>query len=222
MSEIPSMGSFMVDRSPRFPFSSCQGGSFPAKALVVFLVVGAAGGTLQISLRAQDRSAAPEAQNPARPTPSPALPPGVRLLLPRKMLLPGYQPPQNLPVPIQIVTPPSKIISPGSQPTGPSLKIAYALGKLSVTANQVPLSEVLREVSQKTGLEVRGLTEANQVAAIQFSNLPVSEAIQNLLSGDNYVLFGNPNSPEGVRQARVVILSPTAGANVDAGSGGTH
>lgn len=227
----------MAERSQSFPFCSCKSRfetrsytSFAAKVLVPPLVALAVAGAFQSSLRAQGHPEALEAQAVAPPLPPPALPPGVHLRLPRDMMPPQYQTPeaqvpeteappaQSLPTPTRIVTPPSQIISSGSQPTGPSLKIEYALGKLSVTANQVSLSEVLREVSQKTGLEVRGLTEAGQVASIQFSNLPVSEAIRNLLGGTNYVLFGKPNSPDGVRQARVVILSATSGAPIDTGA----
>jgi hypothetical protein len=220
----------MAQQSPRFPFSSCPGGLFAGKVLVLLTVVAAAG-VAETSLRAQDQPKAPAAQPPASSSPKIVVPPGARLLLPRSMLPPQNQVPEaqtseeeapsgpNLPTPTLIASPPPQVVSAGSQPTGPRLKVEYALGKLSVTANQVPLSEVLREVCQKTGLEVRGLTEAGKVASIQFSNLPVSQAVQNLLDGSNYALFGELNSPEGVRQARVVILSPTTGADVDVGSG---
>jgi hypothetical protein len=175
-----------------------------------------------ILLRAQDQPQPPDGQAPSSP---PAEQRHVTLRLPRGMMPPEDEiplqpsepqapeeeapPAQNLAAPVPTVIPPARIVSPGSQPTGPSLKIEYVLGKLSVTANQVPLSEVLREVSQKTGLEIGGLTEAGQVSWVQFSNLQVSEALQSLLSGTNYVLFGKPNSPEGIRQARVMILGAT-------------
>jgi len=149
-------------------------------------------------------------------------PPGLRPRLPIERRLPAdAQPSQQAvqpPAAKPIVSPPAEVVSPGAQPpasTPPTLKVEYAAGKLSVTAEKVPLSQVLQEVGHRTGLEVRGLTEVGQMASVQFSNVPVGEAIRNLLDGTNYAVFGRLNSPEGVSRARVVILSSADGAAID-------
>ena len=118
-----------------------------------------------------------------------------------------------------IKQPPPVTVQPGSQPAaGPSLAVDYQAGRLSVTADHVPLSQVLQEVDKKTGVEVRGLSEANQTVAVQFSAVPVAQAIRDLLGGTNYVVFGRLDSPESARAARVVIINATAGAAIDMGT----
>jgi len=96
--------------------------------------------------------------------------------------------------------------------------VEYAGTKLSVTADHVPLSQVLQEVAKKTGLEVRGLSEAGKTVAVQLSDVTVAQAIQGLLGGTNYVIFGSLASPAGVRAARVVIINAAAGAAIDIGT----
>ncbi|HEY6293859.1 MAG TPA: HEAT repeat domain-containing protein [Terriglobia bacterium] len=152
-------------------------------------------------------------------------PPGVRVRPPLdRRYPPEAQPSQSGPAQppaAPIVAPPAQVVSPGAQPpaqTPPTLKVDYAGGKLSVTAQKVSLSQVLQEVGHRTGLDVRGLSEVGQMASVQFSNVPVGDAIRNLLGGANYALFGRLNSPEGVSRARVVILSATAGAAIDLGN----
>ncbi|HEV2380616.1 MAG TPA: HEAT repeat domain-containing protein [Terriglobia bacterium] len=110
-------------------------------------------------------------------------------------------------------------LQPGSEPpAGPSLKVDYAGAKLSVTADHVPLSQVLQEIGQKTGLQVHGLGEAGRTVAVQFSGITVAQAVQGLLGGTNYVVFGSLASPVSVRLARVVILNAAAGAAIDMGT----
>lgn len=133
----------------------------------------------------------------------------------------GDEGPVQPPVPAAspIRQPAPVTLQPGSAPpSGPALKVDYAGGKLSVTADQVPLSQVLQEVGKKTGLEVRGLTEAGKTVAVQFSGVSVAQAVQDLLGGTNYVVFGSLSSPASVRAARAVILNAAAGAAIDIGN----
>jgi hypothetical protein len=97
------------------------------------------------------------------------------------------------------------------------MKVDYSRGLLSVSAEKVPLSQVLQAISQQTGLQVHGLQEAGQPVSVHFSNAPVSQGVQNLLAGSYYVLLGDLASVQDVRQARVVLLSPTSGADIDMG-----
>jgi hypothetical protein len=183
-------------------------------------------------LRAQQTP--PEAPNVQTPAPQPehsVIPKkGVRLALPRALMPPDYQVEEDqtagsesvqgqspsaraaaATAPAQTVLQPSQTGATGK----PSLMVEYASGKLSVTASQVPLSQVLREIGQKTGLEIDGLAEAGQVNAIQFSDLPVSEAVQDLLAGTNYILSGKLSDPARTRQARIVILGAMTGLGTE-------
>jgi HEAT repeats len=124
-----------------------------------------------------------------------------------------------VPAAAPIKQPEAVTVQPGSEPpAGPSLAVDYSGGKLSVTADHVQLSQVLQEVGKKTGLEVRGLSEAGKAVAVQFSAIPVSQAVQELLRGTNYVVFGSLGSSESVKAARVVIISAAAGAAIDIGT----
>jgi hypothetical protein len=97
------------------------------------------------------------------------------------------------------------------------MKVDYSKGLLSVSAERVPLSQVLQAISQRTGLQVHGLQEGGQPVSVHFSDAPVSQGVQNLLAGSFYVLIGDLASAQHVRQARVVLLSPTSGADIDMG-----
>lgn len=97
------------------------------------------------------------------------------------------------------------------------MKVDYAHGLLTVSAEKVPLSQVLQAISQRTGLQVHGLQEAGQAVSVHFSDTPVSQGVQNLLADANYVLLGDLASAQDVREARIVLLSATAGADIDIG-----
>jgi hypothetical protein len=102
-------------------------------------------------------------------------------------------------------------------PLQPTLKVDFAAGKLSVTAYRTALSQVLREVGQRTGLEMRGLQDAPGVVSVQFSGVSVAQGVQELLGGINYAVIGSLASLQEIRQARVVVLSATATDTIDVG-----
>jgi hypothetical protein len=128
--------------------------------------------------------------------------------------------PQPAAVPItrpnpQLPTPQPQTLPPVAAPE--PMKVDYSRGLLSVTAERVPLSQVLQAISQQTGLQFHGLQEAGQPVSVHFSDTPVSNGVQNLLADKNYVLLGHLASAQDVRQARVVLLSATSGADIDIG-----
>ena len=100
------------------------------------------------------------------------------------------------------------------------MKVDYSKGLLSVSAERVPLSQILQAISQRTGLQVHGLQEAGQTVSVHFSDASVSQGVQNLLAGSYYVLLGDLASAQDVRQARVVLLSPASDADIDIGDEG--
>jgi len=122
---------------------------------------------------------------------------------------PPAQPP---PAPIEVQGPP-----PNEPLARPSLKVEFADGKLTVTADRMPLSQVLREVGQRTGLEIRGVQDASGMVSVQFSNASVAQGMQELLGGINYAVIGSLSSAQQIRDARVIVLSATSTDNIDLG-----
>ena len=171
------------------------------------------------------------AQTPNPVQPQPGLPPGVQA--PSPMMRPWQQrmrqiqeeqqaqgvqpqapaqPAQPAPKPIVVESPPV------NQPLlQPSLKVDFVGGKLSVIADRMPLSQVLREVGQRTGLEMRGVQDASGVVSVKFSDQTVAQGVQQLLGGINYAVIGSLASAKDIQQARVVVLSATSTDNLDVG-----
>ena len=225
LSELMRRGgaSHCLRREPRRLWSA------PHLPAVIF-VLSFAFGPLLTPLRAQTASQEP----PPPPTtpPQPGQPPD--FMMQRFMRLRAERQaqvaePAARPVPAQAV--PAQVPKPvASQPvasqqaqvlppvkTPEPMKVDYSKGLLSVSAEKVPLSQVLQAISQRTGLQIHGLQEAGQPVSVHFSDAPVSQGVQNLLADKNYVLLGDLASAKDVRQARVVLLSPTSGVDIDMG-----
>ncbi len=69
------------------------------------------------------------------------------------------------------------------------LKVEWMEGRLSVTAEETPLAQVLQEVARQTGLEARGLERLQEKVSVRFSGLPLREGLQKLLAHVNYVIL---------------------------------
>lgn len=121
-------------------------------------------------------------------------------------------PAKPLPAPIEVQGPP-----PNTSATQPSLKVEFADDRLTVTADRMPLSQVLREVGQRTGLEIRGAQDASGLVSVQFSKASVAQGMQELLGGSNYAVIGSLASAQQIRDARVIILSATSADDIDLG-----
>jgi type II secretory pathway component HofQ len=61
------------------------------------------------------------------------------------------------------------------------LAVEYGQGRLNVIAEKIPLSQVLREVAQQTGVEILGLEKLQEKISVSLSDLPILEALQKLL-----------------------------------------
>jgi hypothetical protein len=176
------------------------------------------------------------AQDQPQAQPQPGMPPGVQppspMMRPWQVRMRQAQaaqraqanqpqaPVQPSPTPTPAVQTPVLVQSaPPSQPMAPpAMKVEFAGGKLSVSADRTPLSQVLREVGQRTGLEIRGVQDASGVVSVQFSNATVAQGMQELLGGINYAVIGSLASAQEIRDARVVILSATSTDNIDVGT----
>jgi hypothetical protein len=75
------------------------------------------------------------------------------------------------------------------------LTVQWQEGRLSVVAENVPLSQILRKVTQQTGLQVQGREGLQEKVSVHFSDLSLSEGLQRLLAHVNYVIVEKQSSP---------------------------
>ena len=80
------------------------------------------------------------------------------------------------------------VLVPTSTAAGPTLSVEWTRGRLSVTAEEVPLGDALREVARRTGLQVRGAEVLGDAVTVRFSGLPLSEGVRRLLARVDHVL----------------------------------
>jgi len=86
------------------------------------------------------------------------------------------------------------------------LKVEWMEGRLSVTAEETPLAQVLQEVARQTGLEARGLERLQEKVSVRFSSLSLREGLQKLLAYVNYVIL-EKKSFQGDAQPVLVLAS---------------
>ena len=87
-----------------------------------------------------------------------------------------------------------------------SLKVEWMEGRLSVTAEETPLAQVLQEVARQTGLEARGLERLQEKVSVRFSSHSLREGLQKLLAYVNYVIL-EKKSFQGDAQPVLVLAS---------------
>jgi len=229
----PSMDRRLGQLSKAERIVGAEGQPRPSRWRFSCLVPAAVLGSILYLLPTSTIAQTPDETTPPVPTEQPErAQPSPDFMLQRLMRLRGErqgqipaQPARPIPAPSpQVATPVSRPQASTLQPqTLPPvekpepMQVDYSHGLLSVTAEKVPLSQVLQAISQRTGLQVRGLQEAGQAVSVHFSEIPFSDGVQNLLADANYVLLGDLSSAKDVRQARVVLLSATSGADIDMG-----
>ena len=82
-------------------------------------------------------------------------------------------------------------------------------GQLSVTAEKVPLDQILYEVARKTGLKIEVPGEIEKEFSVKFSNFSLLEGLHRLLSRINHVILlqETSESPKWeMRVTRVMVL----------------
>jgi Spy/CpxP family protein refolding chaperone len=87
------------------------------------------------------------------------------------------------------------------------LKVKWESGKLSLDAEEVPLSEVLLGVSRATGIEVTGVQELSKRVSIHLSGVELSQALRDLLLHVDYAITAGPQGPASPQGTRVIIVS---------------
>ena len=96
-----------------------------------------------------------------------------------------------------LVVIPSASSQPPVKVDQPAVKVEWRQGHLSVTAENVPLSEILRAVVSKTGIEVVELEALEEEVSVQVSDLTLHEGLQKLLARVNYVLVERASPKRG-------------------------
>src|SRR5215475_8528004 len=85
--------------------------------------------------------------------------------------------------------------------------VIYLDGKLSISAKNSTLSDVLRAIANKTGANIDVPDNANERIVSQLGPAPARDVIASLLNGShfNYVMVGTESDPNSV--ARVVLTA---------------
>jgi hypothetical protein len=104
------------------------------------------------------------------------------------------------------------------------LRVAWRDGRLSVTAERVPLTRILEAVAREVGLELVGLDRFDELVSVSFSDLPFEEGLRRLLRDISYVVIDDPREPGDGRLTRILVFG-VAGASegrAEAGTAGLH
>ncbi len=75
-------------------------------------------------------------------------------------------------------------------------QVQYAHGRLTVSATDVPLADLLQKVARATGLELVLYTRVEGRTSLSFRDLPLDESLQRLLRGRNFAFeYARPGVP---------------------------
>ena len=99
---------------------------------------------------------------------------------------------------------------------GGDLSVRYERGRLSVTAEMIPLAEVLREFGRQVGLTVTGAEDLREPISVRFSNLSPYEALRRLLVHVSHVIVVEPTPLRGEPRLTHVQVFGTRGARSSA------
>jgi hypothetical protein len=91
------------------------------------------------------------------------------------------------------VTEESTQAAPSPDP-GSELGVKWEGGKLSLDAEAVPLLEVLRAVSDATGIEITGAHGLSGRASAHFARLDLLQALKQLLARVDYAIAAGPRA----------------------------
>lgn len=80
------------------------------------------------------------------------------------------------------------VLVPAPAAAEPALAVEWTQGRLSVTAEEAPLANALREVARQTGLQVNGAEALSDTVTVRFSGLSLSEGLRRLLARVDHVL----------------------------------
>jgi HEAT repeat protein len=96
------------------------------------------------------------------------------------------------------------LVSPSVAQT--SFAVRWEGEALSVTAEKSPLSQVLKEVADRTGAEIQGLEELQAEVSVRFSELHLREGLEKLLAEVNYLILEGTTPQGDVRPTLVLVF----------------
>jgi len=86
-------------------------------------------------------------------------------------------------------------------------KVMFSNGRLTVNFSNESLEDIMEEINYATGISVEWQSpDTGKVISAAFADLPLDEAVQNLLQGENYVVFYN--SYNGHSELNRIIILP--------------
>lgn len=108
--------------------------------------------------------------------------------------------------------------SPAASPDGAGLAPFIEVkdkDRISASAKNRPLDELLRIMSEKNLFEIRGPVPRGEAITVEFSNLTLEEALKKVMRGYNYVLVGQGTS----RKPALIVMGQVArGTSAEQGS----
>jgi hypothetical protein len=112
--------------------------------------------------------------------------------------LPAYTPSPLQPLPLDQVP----VVAP---------RVQYSGGELTIVAHNSTLSDVLKEVKQKTGADLEIPPNASERVVADLGPGPARDVLAQLLNGThfNYVMVGSATDPTAVQS---IVLTPKSGA----------
>jgi hypothetical protein len=93
-----------------------------------------------------------------------------------------------------------------ARPPGFQLKVKWESGKLSLDAEEVPLSEVLQAISHESGIEITGTEGLSDLVSVHLAKVELFQALRDLLSYVDYAIAPEPQGSASPRGTRVIIV----------------
>jgi hypothetical protein len=88
-------------------------------------------------------------------------------------------------------------------PARASIAVEWKNERLSVTAEQAPLAQILREIAQRVGVEIRGGEGLQEQVSVCFADLPLQDGLQKLSL--NYLVLWKTAPSNGRRPVLAVV-----------------
>lgn len=86
-------------------------------------------------------------------------------------------------------------------------EVAFRAGYLTVSAHEASLEDILKDISEKTGIKINSLTKLSKIT-LQFSNLSLEAGLKRLLKSYSYsfVYGSEPTDINEIAIRKVIIL----------------
>ncbi len=99
------------------------------------------------------------------------------------------------------------------------LQVVWKAGRLTLTAENAPLSQILEELQRQTGLELRGANQLRGRISIHLSNVTLSDGLRALLQGCNYAIIDHLAVAKGGPRPYLYLFGYVANRHNDVSNG---